>query len=471
MEQLMVSSPPMATTSLAQGDNQLTLGLQHMLQYVAKSQPEWWAYAIFWQTSTDDEGKTFLAWEDGYFQGGSGAVNNNKGSGSSSSSQYSQAQSERKKVIRGIQALMVGGTNGDTTTNALLADDGTDVTDTEWFYVMSLSRSFSPGDGSVPGKAFSRGDCLWITGAAQFQIYYTCERAKEAQIHGIQTMVCIPTANGVLELCSTHLIKQNFSLVQQVKSLFLSCSPIQFLEKTICFADIGLVTGLPQQDNNNDEKLVDISKKLQLPDSDKLKAVAKKRGRKPKGGGGGEDSNMAALNHVEAERQRREKLNRRFYALRSVVPNVSKMDKASLLSDAVSYINKLKTKVDELEAQLNIDHSISRKQKIITESSSADNQRTTTSADDQVIGANSTAEPEVEVKIVGPDAMIRVQSENVDYPSAKLMVALQHLQMQVHHASISTVNHLVLHDVVVRVPKGLSTEDELKTALITRLEQ
>ncbi|KAK6804707.1 hypothetical protein RDI58_002491 [Solanum bulbocastanum] len=453
MEQLLVSSSPMAAASLPPPPvdvNQVPLGLQQMLQYVVKSQPEWWAYAIFWQTSNDDEGKSFLAWGDGYFQG-DGVVNNNKGGGSSSSSCLkSQAQSERKKVIKGIQALMDG--NGDTD----LVDDG-DVTDTEWFYVMSLARSFSAGDGSVTGKAFGTDDFLWITGPAQFQLHYSCERAKEAQIHGIQTLVCIPTSNGVFELGSTQLIKQNFSLVQQVKSLFLCCPPIQFLEKSICFADIGLVTGLQQDDNG--DKLRENSKKQPLP------VVAKKRGRKPKGGK--EDANMAALNHVEAERQRRDKLNHRFYALRSVVPNVSRMDKASLLSDAVSYINQLKAKVDELELQL-IDHT--KKPKIVTESSSADNQSTTTSSDDQIIRANSTAAPEVEVKIVGTDAMIRVQSENVDYPSAKLMIALQNLQMQVHHASISSVNHLVLHDVVVRVPHGFSTEDELRTALLTRLE-
>ncbi|XP_049350683.1 transcription factor MYC1-like [Solanum verrucosum] len=453
MEQLLVSSSPMAAASLPLPPvdvNQVPLDLQQMLQYVVKSQPEWWAYAIFWQTSTDDEGKNFLAWGDGYFQG-DGVVNSNKGGSSSSSSLKSQAQSERKKVIKGIQALMDG--NGDTD----LVDDG-DVTDTEWFYVMSLARSFSAGDGSVTGKAFGSDDFLWITGPAQFQLHYSCERAKEAQIHGIQTLVCIPTSNGVFELGSTQLIKQNLSLVQQVKSLFLCCPPIQFLEKSICFADIGLVTGLQQDDN--DDKLRENSKKHPQP-----VVAKKKRGRKPKGAE--EDANMAALNHLEAERQRREKLNHRFYALRSVVPNVSRMDKASLLSDAVSYINQLKAKVDELELQL-IDHT--KKPKNVTESSSADNQSTTTSSDDQVIKANSTAAPEVEVKIIGTDAMIRVQSENVDYPSAKLMIALQNLQMQVHHASISSVNHLVLHDVVVRVPQGLSTEDELKTALLTRLE-
>ncbi|XP_019257209.1 PREDICTED: transcription factor ABA-INDUCIBLE bHLH-TYPE-like [Nicotiana attenuata] len=69
----------------------------------------------------------------------------------------------------------------------------------------------------------------------------------------------------------------------------------------------------------------------------------KKRGRKPANG------REEPLNHVEAERQRREKLNQRFYALRAVVPNVSKMDKASLLGDAISYINELKLKLQNIK--------------------------------------------------------------------------------------------------------------------------
>ncbi|KAE8685141.1 Transcription factor bHLH3 [Hibiscus syriacus] len=71
----------------------------------------------------------------------------------------------------------------------------------------------------------------------------------------------------------------------------------------------------------------------------------RKRGRKP--GNGREE----ALDHVEAERQRREKLNQRFYALRAVVPNISKMDKASLLGDAIAYINDLQAKLQVMKAE------------------------------------------------------------------------------------------------------------------------
>ncbi|KZV50882.1 basic helix-loop-helix family protein [Dorcoceras hygrometricum] len=187
---------------------------------------------------------------------------------------------------------------------------------------------------------------------------------------------------------------------------------------------------------------------------------AKKRGRKPSVG------HDVPLNHVEAERQRREKLNHRFYALRSVVPNVSRMDKASLLSDAVSYIKELKSRVEELERE-------TKKVKIET-TDAMDNQSTCTTSVDQIRPNRPTTNStslEVEVKIVGGDAMIRVQSENANYPATRLLNATRELELQVHHASMSCVNDLMLQDVVVRVPDGFRCQDALKNALVMRFEQ
>ena len=362
-----------------------------------------------------------------------------------------------------------------------------DVTDAEWFYVMSLARSFSAGDG-VLGKAFSTNSLVWLTGGLELQ-FYSCERAKEAQMHGIETLVCIPTSSGILEMGSQEIISDNWGLVQQAKSLFgsdliglvpkqpnPSSGPMQFLDRNISFADIGIIAGVQEEDNSQEEKKKkkDCFKGAQSSyvdsehsDSDCPliavnieKRTPKKRGRKP---GLGRDT---PLNHVEAERQRREKLNHRFYALRAVVPNVSRMDKASLLSDAVSYINELKTKIDELESQLQRE---SKKVKLEM-ADTTDNQSTTTSVD-QARPSSGGLSLEVEIKIVGLDAMIRVQSENVNYPSARLMGALRDLELQIHHASMSCVNELMLQDVVVGVPEGLRTEEGLKTALLRRLEQ
>ncbi|XP_057788028.1 transcription factor bHLH25-like [Salvia miltiorrhiza] len=60
-------------------------------------------------------------------------------------------------------------------------------------------------------------------------------------------------------------------------------------------------------------------------------------------------SHNKLADHSLAERKRREKIGKRFAALSALVPGLKKMDKASILEDAIEYMKLLEEKVKGLE--------------------------------------------------------------------------------------------------------------------------
>ncbi|KAF5732118.1 hypothetical protein HS088_TW18G00807 [Tripterygium wilfordii] len=168
----------------------------------------------------------------------------------------------------------------------------------------------------------------------------------------------------------------------------------------------------------------------------------RKRGRKP---GNGRDE---PLNHVEAERQRREKLNQRFYALRAVVPNISKMDKASLLGDAIAYINELQAKLKAMEAERE--------------------KPNTCSFDGNPNAENHLRPADVDIQASHDEVTVRVTCPLDSHPASRVIQALKGVPISVVESKIATANDTVFHTFVVKSQGSEHLTKEMLIAAISR---
>jgi hypothetical protein len=183
----------------------------------------------------------------------------------------------------------------------------------------------------------------------------------------------------------------------------------------------------------------------------------KRRGRKP-----GPRPDGPTVSHVEAERQRREKLNRRFCDLRAAVPTVSRMDKASLLADAAAYIAELRARIARLEAESR--RSAAARWEPVAAAAAAcgaHEGRGVGAADDEM----------VEVRMLGPAAAAVRATSAAPHAPARLMSALRCLELHVQHACVTRVNGMTVQDVVVDVATPLQDDDDgLRAALLQMMQ-
>ncbi|KAI6706975.1 hypothetical protein NL676_009937 [Syzygium grande] len=447
MEELASCASP---SSVVLFHHRASFTLQQLLHWILQTRTEEWVYSIFWRPSRDEYGCLVLTWGHGHFRG--------------TTRDPFASKPTTKSVLDEAQCL----------------DDkfshGSDVSDPEWYYIFSVTRSYSSEDGLL-GRAFRSGGHIWLSGEARHELeMYECdERVKEARMYGIKSIACIsiPNGSGVLELGSSEIIKEDLNLVHLAKCLF----PPHFSNPPVD----------PRGENqSNDAKeepaLVGASKRpFAKPVDRAYHNISKKSGRKKIGNDNDKESSLSPslsgpLSHVEAERQRREKMNQRFYALRSVVPNVSRMDKASLLADAIDYIKKLRSQIDALESKLvKLEPSSPKRLKSnmdvadVSETASLLSKNNST-MDSTTLAVQGLSKMAVEVMLVGQEGVVRVWSPNLEHPGARLMDVLKELGLVVQHASMSYVKGMMLQEVVIRTHVGyLGSDESMRDAIRGKL--
>lgn len=155
--------------------------------------------------ASDSPFSSLLGWGDGYYNGEEDKEN--------VGSNFSSPEQEHcRKVLSEVNSLIPGDSVFDE--SSVVHEE---VTDTEWFFLVSMPQSFV-NDNGLPRQAYFNST-VWLVGGENLALS-GCERARQGQEHGLQTLVCIPSANGVLELGSTELIYQSNDFMNQVKMFF-----------------------------------------------------------------------------------------------------------------------------------------------------------------------------------------------------------------------------------------------------------
>ncbi|XP_026429933.1 transcription factor bHLH18-like [Papaver somniferum] len=140
--------------------------------------------------------------------------------------------------------------------------------------------------------------------------------------------------------------------------------------------------------------------------------------------------------HVMAERNRREKLNQRFIALSAVLPSLTKMDKSSVLGDAVNYLKQLQEKVKTFEEQTikkTVESVIFLKKTQIY----ADDSELSSSNGNSIDGSTHD-EPltEIEARVCHKNVLIRIHCEKRKGVFVKILSQIEKLHLSIMNSNV-----------------------------------
>ncbi|KAF5741881.1 hypothetical protein HS088_TW10G00888 [Tripterygium wilfordii] len=455
------------------------LGVQQGLCQLAETSS--WNYAIFWQVSSLKSGGSVLLWGDGHCKNPKAGTADVNSSGQGKSGVETKERMN-KQVLQKLHTCFHG-SNEDNYAAQL-----DEVSDVEMLYLTSMYFTFRCDSAYDLVESFKSGRVIWASDMACCLNHYQL-RSFLATSAGFQTLVFVPLESGVVELGSVNSIPEENDIMERVKTIFgLSNSGETKALPKIFGHELSLGSSKSRSISINfcpkveDDDLVLESYELQAvggkqifgstlngstskikeaklfpnvnqmivggfdaqvtagqpkddlsPPNDDRKP--RKRGRKPANG------REEPLNHVEAERQRREKLNQRFYALRAVVPNISKMDKASLLGDAITYITDLQRNIMVLETEKEL---VKNKQKPLPVA-------------------------EIDFQPRHDDAVVSVSCPVDSHPVSQVIKTFEEHQVTAQDSNVSIAENKVIHTFSIRTQSGAA--EQLKEKLVSALSK
>lgn len=161
-----------------------------------------------------------------------------------------------------------------------------------------------------------------------------------------------------------------------------------------------------------------------------------------------------AHDHIIAERKRREKLSQSLIALAALIPGLKKMDKASVLGDAIKYVKELQERLKVLEEEKKKssavecdDHSNSSSKEKEKEKDNVCNECEVARDEERL--------PHVEARVSDNNVLLRIHCEKQKGLLLKIMVEIQSLNLSIVNSSVLPFGDSILDiTIVAQMGKG-----------------
>eukprot|EP00249_Psilotum_nudum_P022808 c28647_g3_i5 orf=1104-3239(+) len=187
-----------------------SLDLQQKLQ--AAVQNVQWTYTIFWHLCPQ---QGVLVWSNGFYNG---RIKTRKTVTPEELSPEELCLQRTSQLRELYNMLSASANKNQPASRPCAALSPEDLADTEWFYLLCMSFTFTPGEG-LPGQAFSKSKHIWLCEASEADSKLF-ERALLAKTAQIQTVICIPLPDGVVELGTTEFVHEESGLIKHIRSSF-----------------------------------------------------------------------------------------------------------------------------------------------------------------------------------------------------------------------------------------------------------
>ncbi|KAL3726310.1 hypothetical protein ACJRO7_031233 [Eucalyptus globulus] len=149
--------------------------------------------------------------------------------------------------------------------------------------------------------------------------------------------------------------------------------------------------------------------------------------------------------HLIAERKRREKLSQSFIALSAIIPGLKKMDKASILSDAIDYMKQLQERVKKLEEEV----------AIRTLESVVIVKKSQVSAFDDMFSIDENSNhfeqqlPEIEARVLDKHVLLRIHYEKQKGCMTEILREITKLNLSILNSSVLSFGSSILEMTIV----------------------